>query len=82
MPRLKSCVLTRTALSIVPVAEDHPFDAFALVVTSNSRNGVPLTSSGVLHLVGFSVCSVDGTDKHVVGDVVEMATVFQPWAGH
>lgn len=75
-------VLTRAALTIVPVTNNNPLDAAGLVVTSSSRNSIVLASEGVLDLVGFTVLSVDSTNKHVVGDVVKMSTVLQPWASH
>jgi hypothetical protein len=36
----------------------------------------------VLDLVGFLVGLVDGTNQHVVGDVVKVTTVLQPGTGH
>lgn len=82
MSWLQSSVFTRRALAVVPVTNDDPLDASLLVVTGNSWHSVDLTSLLVLDLVGLTVGSVDGTDKHVVRDVVEMATVLQPWTGH
>jgi hypothetical protein len=34
------------------------------------------------HRVGLFVFIVDGADEHVVGDVVEVASVLEPWTGH
>jgi len=79
---LQSGVLTGRALTVVPVTDDNPLDALGLVVTGNSRDGVPGTSELVLDLVGLAVGSVDGTDEHVVRDVVQVATVLEPRAGH
>lgn len=39
-------------------------------------NSVELSSGEVLDLVCLSVLGIDGTDKHVVGDVVEVTTVL------
>ncbi len=35
----------------------------------------------VLNLVDLIVFSVDGSNEHVVGDVLEVTTELQPWAG-
>lgn len=80
--RLQSSVLTRATLTVVPVTNDNPLDATSLVVTGSSRDSVVFTSESVLDLVSLTVLGVDGTNEHVVGDVVKMATVLQPWASH
>lgn len=82
MTGLKSSVLTRATLTIVPVTDNNPLDATGLVVTGSSRDGTIVASEGILDLVGLTVLGVDGTDQHVVGDVVQVSTVFQPWASH
>lgn len=82
MSRLKSSMLTRATLTVVPVTNDNPLDAVGLVVTGSSRDSIPFASLEMLDLVGLLVLGVDGTDKHVVGDVVKMSTVLQPWASH
>jgi len=38
----------------------------------------PRTVELALHLVGFAVLGVDGSDEAVLGDVREMTTVLQP----
>jgi len=40
-------------------------------------DSVVISSGKVLHFVRLSVLGVDGTDKHVVGDVVEVTTVLK-----
>ena len=80
--RLQSSVLTRATLTVVPVTNDNPLDATGLVVTGSSRDSIVFTSESVLDLVSLTVLGVDGTNEHVVGDVVKMATVLQPWASH
>lgn len=82
MTGLESSVLSGRTLTVVPVTNDSPTDTLGLVVTSDGGNGIPLTSGEVSDLVGLVVGLVDGTDQHVVGDVVEMATVLQPWTSH
>ena len=79
---LKSGVLSRRALTVVPVTNDNPLDTLGLVVTGDSGNSTPLTIGVVLDLVGFLVGLVDGTNQHVVGDVVKVTTVLQPGTGH
>lgn len=82
MSGLQSSVLTGRSLAVVPVSDNDPLDALALVVTSSGRDSVPNSVGGVLDLVGLAVGSVDGTDKHVVGNVVQVSTVLQPGTGH
>ena len=82
MTRLQGGVLTRATLTVVPVTNDNPLDATGLVVTGSSRNSIEFSSESVPDTVGLTVLRVDGTDKHVVGDVVKVSTVLQPWAGH
>ena len=79
---LKSSVLTGRTLSVVPVTDNNPWDVLGLVVASGIWDTGPLTSGEVLDLVGLTVGLVGGTDQHVVGDVVEVTTVLQPWTGH
>lgn len=79
---LESGVLTGRALTVVPVTDNDPADALGLVVTGNGGDGTPLTSGEVLDLVGLAVGGVDGTDQHVVGDVVKVTTVLEPGTGH
>ena len=82
MPGLKSSMLTRRTLAVVPVTNDNPLDAVLLVVTCNIGNRAVLAVEGVLDFVGLAVLSVDSTNQHVVGDVVQVSTVLQPWSGH
>ena len=79
---LKSGVLTGRTLTVVPVTNDNPLDTAGLVVTGSGGDSVVLASEGVLDLVGLTVLLVDSTDQHVVGDVVQVATVLQPGTGH
>ena len=79
---LESGVLTGRALTVVPVTDDDPADALLLVVTGSGGHGVVLAGGEVVDLVGLAVLGVDGTDQHVVGDVVEVTAVLEPGTGH
>ena len=79
---LKSSVLTRATLTVVPVTDNNPLNTTSLVVTSRGGDSTVLASENVLDLVGLTVLSVDGTDQHVVRDVVKVTTVLEPWASH
>jgi hypothetical protein len=79
---LESGVLTGRALTVVPVTDDDPPDALLLVVTGSGGHGVVLASGEVVDLVGLTVLGVNGTDQHVVGDVVKVTAVLEPGAGH
>lgn len=79
---LESGVLTGRALTVVPVTDDDPPDALALVVTGGGGHSVVLAVGEVADLVGLAVVRVDGTDQHVVGDVVKVTAVLEPGTGH
>lgn len=79
---LESGVLTGRALTVVPVTDNDPADALALVVTGSGRDSVVLAGGEVVDLVGLTVLGVDGTNQHVVGNVVEVTAVLEPGAGH
>jgi hypothetical protein len=79
---LQSGVFTGRSLSVVPVTDDDPLDTLGLVVTSGVGDGTVLAGEGVANLVRLSVLVVDGTDQHVVGDVVKVSTVLEPGTGH
>jgi len=82
MSGFKSGMLSGGSFTVIPVTNNNPWDTLLLVITSSSWDGTVFTSSEVLYLVCLSVIRVDGTDKHVVGDVVKMSTVLQPRTGH
>lgn len=82
VPGLEGSVLTGRALAVVPVTDNDPPDAVLLVVTGNVRDGTVLAGEVVLDLVGLAVLLVDGTDQHVVGDVVQVTAVLQPGTSH
>jgi hypothetical protein len=79
---LESGVLTGRALTVVPVTDDDPADALLLVVTGGGGHSVVLAGGEVVDLVGLTVLGVDGTDQHVVGDVVKVTAVLEPGTGH
>ncbi|PMB63621.1 hypothetical protein BM221_010520 [Beauveria bassiana] len=79
---LKGSMLTRTTLAIVPITNNDPLDALLLVIAGDGGHGIPITCSEIFDLVGLTVGLIDGTNQHVVGDVVKMATVLQPGTSH
>lgn len=62
------------------VTNDDPLDALLAVGGSSLGDSSPFTSKLVLDLVGLTVLNVDGTNQTVLRDVLEMATVFEPWS--
>lgn len=74
----ESSVLARGALTIVVVTNDDPLDAVIAVVSSSLWDTTVLAGNLVLDLVGLTIFSVDGADKAVLGDVLEVSTVLQP----
>jgi len=75
-------MFTGGTFTVVPVTNDDPWDALGLVVTSDGWNSTKFTSGEVLDAIGLVVLGINGTNQHVVGDVVKMTTVLQPWASH
>ena len=82
VPGLEGSVLTGRTFAVVPVTNDDPPDAVLLVVTGDVGDGTVLAGEVVLDLVGLTVLLVDGTNQHVVGNVVQVATVLQPGTSH
>lgn len=50
-------------------------------MTGHIRNASVVPCKVVLDLVDGLVLTVDGTDQHVVGDVIEVTTELQPGSG-
>mmetsp|Transcript_36260 Transcript_36260/g.102163 ORF Transcript_36260/g.102163 Transcript_36260/m.102163 type:complete len:601 (-) Transcript_36260:497-2299(-) len=82
VPGLQRRVLPAAPLAVVLVPDHDPADARRLVVPGSLRDGLVIARELVLHAVGLVVLVVDGSDQHVVGDVVEVAAVLQPRARH
>lgn len=58
-----------------------PLNSLLLVVSCHSGHSVPFTSRIVLDLVGFTVGLVNSSNQHVVGDIINMATILQLFHG-
>ena len=82
MSWLQSGMFSRASLAVIPIPNNNPRDALLLVVSSSSRDGIKFTSSEVLDLVCLTVGRVDCANQHVVRDIIQVATVFKPRAGH
>src|SRR5690606_36451184 len=80
--RFHSGVLTRATFTIVLITYYHAAYVSCFVYTLYGRYFTIFTSQLVLHCIGLHVESIDSTYQHVVGDIIEVATVFQPWACH
>ena len=79
---LEGSVFAGRALAVVVLANDAPGDGVGLVRARNVWHALVLASELVLDGVGLTVGAVDGTNQHVVGDVVQVAAVLEPGAGH
>ena len=75
-------MLAAAAFAIVLVTNDNPTDTAITVGLGNLRHLAELAGVQVLNVVGLAVLSVDGTDEHVVADVLQVATVLQPRSSH
>lgn len=82
MSGFKCRVFSGASFTVIPIANYNPLKASFFVITCSGWNGVPLSSHCVLDLVGFSICRINGTDEHIVRDVIEMAAIFEPRASH
>lgn len=82
MSGFKCRVFSGASFAVIPIANYNPWKASFLVITCCGWDGVPLSSHGVLDLVGFSICCINGTDEHIIRDVIEMAAIFEPRASH
>jgi len=65
IPRLKGGMLTGRAFAIIVVPNDNPLDIVIAIVGCDSGNASPFSRYLVLGVVGFAVCSVDGTNQAV-----------------
>ncbi|EEQ36878.1 aconitate hydratase, mitochondrial precursor [Clavispora lusitaniae ATCC 42720] len=79
---LQGSMLSGRTFTKVLVTNDNPLVASVSVSSSSVWNTRVDTSVVVLDVVGFTVFCVGGTNHVVVGDVLQVATVFQPWTGH
>jgi len=80
--RLQCCVLAAAALSVVFIPHHDPGEVLGLVVPGGVGDRALSTRQHVLDSVGLAVRNVDGTDEHVVGDVVQVPAVLEPGPGH
>ena len=58
---------------------DDPWNVFGLVLAGSVRNRFKFAVKHVLDRIGFAVFNVNGTDQHVVGNVVQVTTILEPW---
>lgn len=77
----QSGMLAGRALAVVLITDSNPLDVVGLVVTSNLGHTTPAVGALVLNFVHLVVLVVGGTNEHVIRNVVQMTTVFQPGAG-
>ena len=75
-------MFSRTAFTVVPITNDDPLDTLLLIITCSSRDSANFTVGEVLDLVRLTVSCVDGTNQHVVGDIVKMSSVLEPRTSH
>src|SRR5690348_16700146 len=68
--------------TIVLVPYNDGADAGCLVGSCSGGNGAIFSGELILYGVRLFIKVVDGSDEHVVGDIVEVSTEFQPGAGH
>lgn len=82
MSWFKGSVFSGASFTVIPISNYNPLNASFLVITCSCWDGVPFSSHGVLDLIGFSIRCINGTDEHIVRDVIEMTAIFEPRASH
>ena len=46
------------------------------------RDAFPLSGELIFDVIGLHVLDVDSADEHVIGNVVQMTAILQPWTSH
>jgi len=81
MSGLKSSVFSGRTFAIVVVTNNNPWDTSGLVLSGDIWDATSLTSSPVADVVHLFVLGVETSDQEVVGNVVQMTSELEPWAG-
>lgn len=71
-------VFTAGSLAVVFVPDGYPRNALGFVIPCVFGKRFDLAVEDVFALPGFMPERVDGAEKHIVGDMIEMASEFQP----
>src|SRR5690606_13043924 len=48
----------------------------------NFWNLIIFSGQLVFYLIAFHIESIDGANQHIVRDIIEVTSVFQPWTSH
>merc|ERR1719242_1798625 len=75
-------MFSETAFSVVFVSHHDPRLSLGFVGASYVRNAVKFTCHNVLDVVGLAIRIVNGTNEHVVADVIQVTSELQPGSGH
>jgi hypothetical protein len=79
---LKSSMLATGSFTVVLFTKYNPVYATIPVGASNVRDSARGVIEAVGNLIHLAVVGINGTNEHVVGDVLEVTTVFEPRASH
>mmetsp|Transcript_4227 Transcript_4227/g.26860 ORF Transcript_4227/g.26860 Transcript_4227/m.26860 type:complete len:353 (-) Transcript_4227:1099-2157(-) len=82
VPGLQCCVLPRATLTVVLVTNHYPRNPSSLVCTRNLRHTVKLVCKRIVNLVCLPILVVNGTNQHVITDIVQVPPELQPWSRH
>src|SRR2546423_1244611 len=79
VPRRHRCVFATTPFAVVLIAYNHRADPLSLVAPGDLGDGkAGLAGQHVGPLPGLAREGARGAQEHVVADLVQMATVFEP----
>lgn len=73
-------MFTGRTLAIVRISNDDPLNPTVTIILRDSRDRAPLAGFLVQDLVRLSVHLVNRADEAVLGDVLQVPTVLQPWS--
>jgi hypothetical protein len=59
----------------------HYEHTFGFVLASSFGNRPEFARHKVVDIIGFAIFRVDSTDQHVIGNVIQVTAVLQPWTG-
>src|SRR5690606_1529211 len=70
------------SFTIVLIANDYAVDTCSLVSTLSSRNRAIFAGELILDAIGLVVHKVDRPDQHIIRDIIQVSTIFQPETCH
>src|SRR5690606_1092415 len=70
------------SFTIVLIAYDYAVDTCSLVSTLSSRNRAIFAGELILDAISLIVHKVEGPNQHIIRDIIQVSTIFQPGTCH